>query len=590
MEISKLEGIKRKAQKEGWSKFIRTPVDEKALLEGYTFSYDHFDLFRDFAEGFIKLTKGQWKGQPMKLLQWHEEVCGSLFGWIGEDGLRRFRRGYIEVPKKNSKTTLFSVIGLYMLVGDGEGSPEIYTCANEKEQAGILWNMAASAVETSPELSEMITVIHSTKRLKVDANSFFTAWSSDKSGKDGQDAHCVLVDELHEWKGDEAKEFWGKIRYAGLARAQPLCPLAITTAGDDKFSLCYQQRESAQKVLNGISEDKELFAYIRCANPEKIKADPNYWKTPECWKEANPAYGEILNEKDFYADVEAVENDPPEKERFLRYRLGVWTDAFSTWLGAGVWEKNTGPIIITKENKEEYENALAGKLAYLGMDLSSVEDLTALTYVFPYLAGDIRRYRTLFRVFCPEETLAQRIKATDAVSFRTWIADGFITPTPGSSIDHDFIFSQIEKDAAKFQIQQAAYDRYSAAWIIQEIQKKIPTIELFPFNQSMVGMSEPTKGLKGSLMKGFVEHGNSPLGGWSASNCVAEKDAQGNERLHKGRSKDKIDPIISLIMAHNLASLGTLEVIKKFSPYSNEGFEAIKKLEGMQEQKKEAQK
>jgi phage terminase large subunit-like protein len=590
MEISKLEGLKRQAERDGWAQFIRTPVDEKALLRGHTFSWEAFDHFRFFVEKFIKLTKGsQWVGRPMELLPWHEIVTGSLFGWIKPDGLRRFRRGYIEVPKKNSKTTLFAAIGLYMLGYDGEASSEVYTCANSKDQAAILWNIAADMVEADQSLKDLFTVLRSTRRIFPDHSSWFAAWSSDVSSKDGPNAHCILVDELHEWKGSAAREFWGKIRYAGIAREQPFCPLTITTAGDDRYSLCWEQRVAAKKIIDGISEDLAMFACIYGADPEKMKADPNYWKTPECWKESNPAYGTILKQEDFESDVAAVENDPVEKARFWRYRLGVWIDSDNPWLKSGTWEKNKGPDFT--------ETDMAGQLCYGGLDLSSVHDFTASLLVFPYMAripeserkeGErafIKKFRLLARIYCPEDTFAERVRKDDSGSLRLWHEQGYIRLTPGDSIDHSTIYEDIEKDSETFQIKQFAYDRNSAAWIVQEIQKKIPHIELFPFSQSMAGMSSPTKAFTVCLQKGLIEHGGNPVLGWMAGNAVVEiNNAQENMMLHKGKSKDKIDGIVAAIMGYNQAELGTMGLEKKFSPYSNEGFEAIKRIEGIQKE------
>lgn len=932
VEISKLEGIKKQAQSEGWAHYIRTAADEKALLRGHLFSWDAFDNFRYYVDKYIKLTKGnQWAGKPMTLLPWHEIVTGSLFGWIKPDGLRRFRRGYIEIPKKNSKalcleteiptpsgfkkmgdlrvgdsvfaidgtstkithesevfennncyeltfsnstkivcdedhlwefssfnltrqknliskvvprimkaseafdyftrsknpllkvrkprsvkypekkldiepyllgywlgdgttcsgaitgemqdlsylilkldswgyksrvlkykersprlsiyglqkklrqlgvfgakkipedylfssedqrldllkglldsdgscsklgqitffntnlllanqvlslvrslgikatitkyravikgkdcghyyrvqffpdikcfdlerkaqrqktkfsdranwlylkdikktksvktkciavdhsdklflvtrdyipthnTTLFGAIGLYMLNGDGEKSSEVYTCANSREQAAILWNIAADMTEADQNLKADLDLIRSTKTILPHGNysSWFKAWSSDHSAKDGPDAHCVLVDELHEWKGRTAREFWRKIRYAGIARDQAFCPLTITTAGDDKYSLCWEQRTAAKRILEGISEDLAMFACIYSANEEKIKADKDYWKTEECWKEANPSYELILKKEDFEADIEAVKNDPVEKAAFLRYRLGVWSDSDSPWLESGVWDANVGPGFL--------EQDLEGQLAYSGLDLSSVHDFTAMSHVFPFVTKEmianekgemlltpIKKFKVIFRVYCPEDTFAERVRKDDSGSLRLWHEQGLIRLTPGDSIDHQFIFDEIERDAVKFQIKQFAYDRNSAAWIIQEIQKKIPHIELFPFNQSMAGMSAPTKSLTVALRKHRLEHNGNSLAGWCASNAVPENnDAQANMMLHKGKSKDKIDPIVALIMGYNQAELGTMGLEKKFSPYSNDGFKVIKRLEGIKDPKEQ---
>lgn len=710
---SKLIGLKRKAEKEGWSKFIRTPVDEAALLRGYTFSVERWDHFRFFCENFLQFSKGKWQGQPFEFLPYQELLCGSVFGWINADtGLRRFRRGYTEMGKKNGKalaldtlvptpngfrriedvhvgdlvfgddgkptkviaeseiftdhdcfkltfqngeevvadadhlwevqsilpqkiintrelfdakklteieirtfvgklklnsikpcrtiptkciavdndshlflitksylvthnTTLSAAIALYMLAGDNEAGAEVYNVANDRDQAGLLWNAAADYVESNDFLRKLIKVTRSTKRMNMNnGESTFTAWSSDMTSKDGPNIHCAIIDELHEWKGPSAREFWRKIRYGSVARAQPLCPFVITTAGDDRFSLCYEQHTYAKKVLDGFVEDFGFWAMIYGADAQKIKDDPEYWRSEEAAQAANPAYEIILKKEDFEADIVEVEGDPASKMAFFRYRLGVWTEKANPWIDKYLWDKNVGETPFTEED-------LAGQVCFGGMDLSSVNDFTSVVYVFPYFDADgIKKYRILPRFFCPEDTFAARIRKAE-VSLQVWLDDGLIRLTPGSAIDHEAIFEAIEADCSKFVVRQLGYDRYSAAWIIQQIQKKIPEVELFPISQQITSMSEPTKALYTTLSQGRIEHLGNPVLTWQVGNAVPETNSNGDIKLSKPRSADKIDGVVSLVMGFNQAQLGEMEVKKKVSVYSSANFsEMMKKLEG----------
>lgn len=575
MEISRLIGLKNQAQAEGWAKYIRTAADENALLSGYTFSYDHYDLFRTYCESFLTLTKGKWQGQPFNLMEFQDEVCGSLFGWISlQDGLRRFRRGYVEMCKKNSKTTTASAIGLYMFDGDGEASAEVYNVANDRDQAGLLWNIAADMVEGSPNLKGRIQIIRSTKRMLIDNSTIFSAWSSDQSSKDGPNIHCAIVDELHEWKGNNAREFWRKIRYGGIARSQPLCPLVITTAGDDKFSLCFEQHKYARRIIDGTAEkDFSYFACIYGADAEKHKQDPDYWKSEEAWKAGNPAYEIILKKEDFEADVVEAENDPTSKAAFLRYRLGIWIESSTPWIELHVWDESASETFD--------EDSLAGQICFAGMDMSNSDDFTAICYMFPYKLGDLMKYKVIARVYIPEEKLRERIQKLD-VTFMDWVERGWIRMTPGSCIDHEYIFDQIKQDALKFQIKEMAYDRYAAAWIIQQAQKELPSIALFPMSQSILHMSNPTKALYVAIKQKRIEHNHNPVLRWCASNAVPVTDSNGNIQLHKGKSNDKIDPIVAMVMAFNQANLGELTIKKKVNFYSDENFaENMKKIEGI---------
>ena len=571
--VNRLIGLKRKAKKEGWARWIETAADEKALLDGFTFDYQKWITFKEFAETFITLSKGQWKGQPFDFMPFQEQICGSLFGWQRPDHTRRFRRGYIAMGKKNSKTTTAAIICLYMLIGDEESAPEVYNVANDRDQAAILWSLAADMVESSPALKQRCRVIRSTKRIIVGLDSWMAAWSSDQSTKDGPNAHCIIADELHEWRGNAGREMWAKIRYAGIARHQPLCPLAITTAGSDRYSLCYEQHKYASAIINGdVDTDLAFYAKIYQADPKLAEEDPDYWKSEAAWKEANPAYEVVLKKEDFESDVAASESDPTEQSRFLRYRLNLWVQSETPWLDAGVWADNKGPGFT--------EDDLEGKVCFGGLDLSSVGDFTAACYLFPYLVDDVRKFRAIWRIYCPEDTLTERIKKLD-IDLMGWIKAGWIRTTPGNVIDHEFVFADIKRDSQKFVIKELGYDRWSAAWIVQQLQTELGHIELFPVNQSMQGMTNATKGVTMALKQGRIEHNGNPVAGWMAGNAVPFYDAKENMMLHKGKSKDKIDGIIAMIIAYAQAEVGNPVVEKKFSVYDDLNFERVmEEIEG----------
>jgi phage terminase large subunit-like protein len=585
MEASRLIGLKNQAKKEGWLKYIRTAADENALLNGYTFSFDHYDVFRYYIAD-LKLGDGEWDGQPFVIQNYQDLICGSLFGWIDEKtGYRRFRKGYIEIPKKNGKSTLVAAIGLFMFDGDGEAGAQVYNVANDREQAGIVWKIAADMLESSPRLlnypdgSERIKVLASTKILKLaESGSIFKAWSSDQTSKDGPNIHCAIIDELHEWKGKAAQDFWNKIYFGGRVRRQPLCPLVITTAGDDKNSLCFAQHEYARQIIDGRADsDFKYFAMIYGVDNKKIDSDPNYWKSEDAWKESNPGYGTLIKKETFLNDIVEAENNPTTKQAFLRYCLGYWIQAGDPWMPIHVWD--------ACGNETYTEDSLAGQICYGGMDLSATDDFTSTQYVFPYMGTDaetgelVRKYKRVGRIYIPEERLHDRLKLN--VNFLTWVEKGYIRMTPGNVIDHTVIFDDIKADAKKFNIKQIAYDRYAAAWIVQQMQQELSHIELFPVSQSLIAMSNPTKALYTAILQKRLEHNNDPVMKWSVGNAVPHTDHNGNIMLHKGKSNDKIDPVVALILAFNQANLGELSEKPKNSIYGSSFAEKIKRLEGI---------
>lgn len=485
---------------------------------------------------------------------------------------KQYLCGRTFIPTHN--TTLFSIIGLYMLLADNEPASEVYCCANTKDQAAILWNIAADIAEGSPKIEKYVKILRSTKVILLNQKSWFKAWSSDEGGKDGFDIHCALVDELHEWKG-AGREFWQKIRYGGKARKQPLCPIVATTAGSDRFSLCYEQHKYAKKIEEGTILDPTFLSLIYGIEQSVIEEDPEFWKKEKYWKQANPSYEIILSKEDFEMDVLEVENDPTALSQFLRYRLGVWTESKSPWVLKSVWDKNFTEVFTEQE--------LEGQVCFGGMDLSSVEDFTSIVYVFPFWVEEkgYFRYRVLTRIFAPCYSISERVKKLN-VPFDHWVNERWITETEGDTIDQEVIYHQILKDSEKFKIKELAYDRNSAAWIVNEVQKQIPEIELFPVHGSFSGMSTATKALTAAIKQGKLEHNNHIPLAWEAMNAVPEVDlGTDGFRLSKKKSEDKIDTIIALVLAFGQANIGELKIKPKYSVYSSPDFaDKIKELDG----------
>src|SRR6185312_13802936 len=282
------------AKREGWDEWIQNEADERAVLEGHRFDLASAIRVRTFFTTFLRHSKGQWAHQPFELLDWQwRSVVGPLFGWKRPDGSRRYRRGYIEVPKKNGKSALFSGLSLYLLAGDKEAGAEIYSAAVDRDQASIVFNEAANMVEESPQLASRLQVIRSTKRIVFHrTRSFYKALSADVPAKEGLNAHAVLIDELH---AQRTRDLWDTLRYAGASRRQPL-HLSVTTAGFDRLSICWEQHQYAEQVLQGMIHDSAFFPLIMAAAPE------DDWTDPEVWRAANPSFGITLSEDQFAED------------------------------------------------------------------------------------------------------------------------------------------------------------------------------------------------------------------------------------------------------------------------------------------------
>ena len=505
-----------------WAEWIRTPADEKAVSAGCYFDLPAAERVCNFFQRFLRHSKGEWAGRPFELLDWQwEQIVAPLFGWKRADGTRRYRRGYIEVPKKNGKSALFSGLSLYLLMADGEPGAEIYSAAVDRDQAGIVYNEAANMVEASPALLSKLDVVRSTKRIVFkQTRSVYRALSADVPAKEGLNAHAVLIDELHAQKN---RELWDTLRYAGASRRQPL-NLAITTAGYDRHSICWEQHCYAEQVLTGVIEDSSFFAFISAAGPE------DDWTDPEVWKKANPSFGTTVNAEQFAEDCNEAQESPAKENSFRRYRLNQWTESDVRWLSLEKWDACAG---IPED--------LEGELCYAGLDLSSTTDLSALVLVFP---GE-ERFDVLAYFWVPEEG-ARRRERKDRVPYLQWIREGHIEATPGEAIDYAYIRKRIKELGETYRIETIAIDRWNATQLAGELEQD--GFEIVAFGQGFASMNWPTKKLEEIVLSAKLAHGGNPVLRWMAANVSLETDAADNWKPSKKKSRERIDGIVALIM------------------------------------------
>jgi phage terminase large subunit-like protein len=502
-------------------------ADQLALDAGCSFDPAAAERVRTFFRKFLRHSKGQWAGQPFELLAWQwEQIILPLFGWKRADGTRRFRRAYIEVPKKNGKSTLSAGISLYLLMGDGEPGAEIYSAAADRDQASIVFGEAARMVKASPALSSRLQVINSTKRIVYPANgSWYKALSAEVPTKEGLNIHGLIFDELHAQK---TRDLWDTLTYGGAARRQPLL-LAITTAGYDRDSICYEQHLYAQGVLAGTVEDPYFFAYIAAANKE------DDWKDPAVWKKANPSYGVTISETSFQDDAREAQNSPAKESPFRRYRLNLWTDAAERWISSERWDACDLPLDLED---------LAGRGCYAGLDLSSTTDTTSLVLLFPHEDGT---YSVLLYCWVPETACRDR-ERKNRQRFDEWARRGHVEKTPGDVIDYQWIRKKLNELSRLYQIQEVAFDPWNATALSTQLKDE-DGFTVIAFRQGYASMSEPAKALEGLILEGKIRHGGNPVLRWMVGNCCVETDSAGNVKPSKKASTEKIDGVVALVMA-----------------------------------------
>jgi phage terminase large subunit-like protein len=479
----------------------------------------------------LKHSKGEWAGQPILLEPWQQFMLWCLFGWKRADGTRRFRTAYIEVARKNGKSTIGAGVGLYLLAADGEPGAEIYSAATKRDQARITHLEAVRMVKASPMLKKRIRTFRDNLNIEGTASKF-EPLGADSDTMDGLNIHGAIVDEIHAHK---TRDTWDKIDTGTGSRRQPLM-FGITTAGYDRQSLCWTLNEYTKKILDRVIDDDSFFGMIFTLDDGTNGSARDDWQDETTWIKSNPNLGVSKKLDDLRRKAERAKEMPSAQNSFLRLELNVWTQSETKWMPIEHWRACGLPIDYSK---------LAGRKCYAGLDLSSTSDLTAWVLVFPPLPGE-DVYLVQSRFWIPEENLQKRVH-DDRVPYDVWLRGGFLASTPGNVIDYDFIFEQIERDAKEFKIEEIAFDRWGAARVANVLQAK--GLVMVEFGQGFASMSPPMKELERLVMSHKLAHGNNPVLNWMADNVVATLDPAGNIKPDKEKSREKIDGIVSLIMA-----------------------------------------
>lgn len=470
----------------------------------------------------LKHTKGEYAGRNFLLQEWQKDIIRPLFGTVNDDGTRQYRTAYIEVPRKNGKSELAAAISLLLLFFDGEPGAEIYSAAADRDQASIVFNVASDMVRQEPALAKRCKIIDSTKRV-LSGNSFYRVLSADAHTKHGFNAHGVIFDELH---AQPNRDLWDVLTTSGGTRRQPLV-LAITTAGYDRNSICWEQHEYARKVIDGVIEDPTFFGVIYAAE------DTDDWTDEAVWHKANPALGTFRSLDEMRSLCEKAKQVPSLQNTFRRLYLNQWTSQENRWLDLRVWRESAG-VVIPED--------LAGEECYAGLDLASVSDIAAFVMVFP---DQDNYYDVLPVFFIPEENMWERA-AKDRVPYDAWARDGQVIATPGNVIDFRFIREKIVELGQEYHIREIAFDRWGAAQISQDLQDEGFT--MVPFGQGFGSMAAPTKELLNLVLQRKIRHGDHPVLTWMADNMVVKQDPAGNVKPDKAKSTEKIDGMVALIM------------------------------------------
>jgi phage terminase large subunit-like protein len=487
----------------------------------------------EFYPDFIRHVKGKLAGQPYELSDWEGFILINLFGFVDKHGLRRFRTAYIEVARKNSKSTFCSGIGLYMTALDNEGGAEVYSAATTKDQARIVFGDARTMITKSGPLKRLFGY-HRLNIHHLKSASKFEPLSADANTLDGLNIHCGIVDEIHAHK---SRELWDVLETGTGAREQPLI-LAITTAGFNKQGIGYEQREYITKVLSGIVSDDTYFGIIFTLDEGDDPFDE------ENWIKANPNLGRSKKIDDMRRLAKKAREIPAALNNFLTKHLNIWVNAAVAWLDMLKWEK------LPERADIEHLKTLP---CYIGMDLANKLDVAAVVAAFP----DGENIHFLCKFYLPENTIYTKAR-TIGNMYDTWSKQGYLTLTDGDIIDHEVIEADIRQMLTDFDVRAVGFDPWGSTQMsIRLSQDGAPMVEI---PQTVKNLSESMKEIEAKVISGTLHKDKNPMMDWMASNIVVKLDKNENYFPNKEHHDNKIDGMVALFMAMNRILTQTIKI------------------------------
>lgn len=483
----------------------------------------------EFFRRYLRHTKGKYAGSPFLLEGWQaDEIIRPLFGTVKDDGTRQYRLAYVEIPRKNGKSEMAAGVALKLLTADGESGAEVYSAASDREQASLVYDVAAQMVRQHPAMRGRCKITDSRKNIAVPkTGSKYRVVSADGGRQHGLNPSGVIFDEVHTQR---KRALWDAMTMGSDTRVQPLI-FAISTAGvPDEAPVWWELHEYARQVREGIFDDPTLFSVHYGA---ELNDD---FDDPAVWKKANPALGTFLSLDSFRAGWQKARRIPGEWNEWLRYRLNVPTQQADRWLSLQEWDRCAEKVDWA---------AFRGRSCFAGLDLSTRRDVTALVLAFPREDG-----RLVIRpwFWLPADNCPQRL--------RPWVDAGHIELTPGNTVDYEFVKRRLRELAKEYRVENVAYDPWNATQLAQEMQSEnLPVME---FRFGIRTMSEPSKEFESRIGEGRLIHDGNPVMRWMVDCASIRSDASGGiipvkpDRL---KSEKRIDGVVAAVMATALAAV-----------------------------------
>lgn len=511
---------------------IKTP--EPRELDGAAFDPDRVDrVLAAFA--ILRHTQGDLAGQPLRPDPWQVAyILAPVFGWVrwDEDAdryVRIIRTLYVDIPRKNGKSTLLGGIAIYMTAADGEQGAQVIAAATTARQAGFVFTPIKQLAEKAPGLRGFVRALKG-KIIHDTTGSYFEVVSSAADAQHGANLHSGVIDELHVHKTPDLVE---TIETGVGSRSQPLIAM-ITTADSGKRNTIYdRKRRRVEQLARGVLTDPTTYGVVWAADE---KDDPFVEST---WKKANPGYGVSPKRAYLAAEAAKAKGSAVDRAVFLRLHLGIRTKQEFKYIDLAAWDRSAGTVD---------EASLAGRQCYGGLDLAATSDLCSLAWVFPDGLGG---FDVIWRHWTPEENLANLDKRTAGMA-SVWAKQGLLTLTPGNVADYDVIRRDINADRKKFDVQSIGFDRWGATSLTNDLTGD--GANMIKVGQGFASQSAPLKEIQRLVLKGtkarpLLRTGGNPLVRWQVDNLAVELNAAGDVKPDKAKAADKIDAVSALTTA-----------------------------------------
>lgn len=499
-------------------------------------------------------TKGAYARKPFLLTPWQaNDIVHPLFGrtvWDDEAEAyaRQYRIAWIEIARKNGKSELLAGIMLYLLVADAEESAEIYGIARNREQAGLVYNVARRMVELSPILSKRLQIRKAVKRLYDErTDSFYQVLAADADSALGSNPHGLGADEILAWRNGD---MWTSTR-TGMgsgARLQPLM-CAATTAGRDMESFAGIMHKEMQRVADQPERAPHVFPYLR-----NLAMDKDPWDERN-WHYVNPAIESgFLKLNDMRQQALEARNNPILESAFRQFKLNQWQSSLVRWMRMDLWDDPECAGVVHRSNEALFD-AFAGRECWMGADLAARQDLTSICYLFPD-PDDENRCDVIWRHYAPETAVATLDERNGDRFTREFVPDGWLTVTEGSVLDFETVYTDVAADAERFVILGADFDKFSSDAVIQRIESITYLQEIFAYTNTFDRMTDPMKRVFEFVRTVKFHHHGNPLARFCFDACEAAISRANPDLIRPAKpARDteakRIDAVPAAVMAMN---------------------------------------